>query len=84
MLTRPNVTGSDGNGACVPADAKSMTTPHLHVQADPGHTMQFCNGHDPLPLLGQLRERYGDRVVIQSVKRERREIVLDLSLTPRS
>ena len=29
----------------------------------PGETMRFCNDHDPLLLLGQLRERYGDRVV---------------------
>ena len=26
----------------------------------PGETMRFINDHDPLPLLAQLRERYGD------------------------
>jgi len=47
----------------------------------PGDTMRFCNDHDPLPLLGQLRERYGDRVVIQYVEREPGEIVIDFSMT---
>ena len=45
----------------------------------PGETMRFCNDHDPLPLLEQLRARYGDKVEIQYVKRERREIVIDLA-----
>lgn len=46
----------------------------------PGDTMRFCNDHDPLPLLNQLRERYGDRVVIQYVKREPGAIVIDFSV----
>lgn len=45
----------------------------------PGETMRFCNDHDPLPLLEQLRARYGDKVEIQYVKRERREIVIDFA-----
>jgi uncharacterized protein (DUF2249 family) len=42
-----------------------------------GDTMRFCNDHDPLPLLKQLQERYGDKVVIQYVKHEPGEIVID-------
>jgi uncharacterized protein (DUF2249 family) len=42
-----------------------------------GDTMRFCNDHDPLPLLGQLRERYGDRLEITYVKKEPGEIVID-------
>ena len=47
----------------------------------PGETMRFCNDHDPLPLLSQLRERYGDTVAIQYVKHEPGEIVIDFSIT---
>ena len=45
----------------------------------PGETMRFCNDHDPLPLLAQLRTRYGDRVEIQYVKREKGEFVIDFT-----
>ncbi len=45
-----------------------------------GDTMRFCNDHDPLPLLKQLGERYGDRVVINYVKRESEEIIIDFSV----
>jgi uncharacterized protein (DUF2249 family) len=43
----------------------------------PGETMRFMNDHDPLPLLDQLRERYGDDVAIEYVKREYGEVVID-------
>jgi uncharacterized protein (DUF2249 family) len=46
----------------------------------PGDTMRFCNDHDPLPLLKQLRDRYGDSVVINYIKREPGEIVIDFSV----
>ena len=42
-----------------------------------GETMRFRNDHDPLPLLAQLRERYGDAVEIKYVSREPGEIVID-------
>ena len=45
----------------------------------PGETMRFCNDHDPLPLLAQLRARYGDKVEIQYVKREKGEFVIDFT-----
>ena len=43
----------------------------------PGETMRFCNDHDPLPLLDQLRARYADAVDIQYVQREPGAIVID-------
>ena len=46
-----------------------------------GETMRFCNDHDPLPLLDQLRARYGEAVTINYVKREPREIVIDFAKT---
>ena len=27
-----------------------------------GETMRFCNDHDPLPLLDQMRNRYGEKI----------------------
>ena len=39
--------------------------------------MRFRNDHDPLPLLAQLRERYGDTVEITYISREPGEIVID-------
>src|SRR3546814_3854103 len=31
---------------------------------EPGEAMRFVNDHDPLPLLDQLRSRFGDHVEI--------------------
>ena len=45
----------------------------------PGETMRFCNDHDPLPLLDQLRARYGDAVAITYVTRVPGEIVIDFA-----
>jgi uncharacterized protein (DUF2249 family) len=42
-----------------------------------GETMRFCNDHDPLPLLDQLRARYGEKVDINYVQREPGAIVID-------
>ena len=43
----------------------------------PGEIMRFTNDHDPLPLLDQLRARYGDAVEIQYLQRDAGEIVID-------
>ena len=42
-----------------------------------GETMRFMNDHDPLPLLEQMRARYGDGVEIKYLRREPGEIVID-------
>lgn len=47
----------------------------------PGETMRFCNDHDPLPLLAQLRDRYGARVDINYVSKNPGEIVIDFLKT---
>lgn len=69
-----------------PFDARGIARRFRHAAIfgaldalSPGETMRFCNDHDPLPLLEQLRARYGDKVEIQYVKRERREIVIDFA-----
>lgn len=45
-----------------------------------GETMRFVNDHDPLPLLDQLRNRYGDRVTIEYKQREPGSIVIDFNV----
>ncbi len=42
-----------------------------------GETMRFCNDHDPLPLLAQLQQRYGQDVDVRYVQREPGAIVID-------
>ena len=44
-----------------------------------GETMRFVNDHDPLPLLAQLQQRYGEKVVIKYVVREPGQIVIDFA-----
>ena len=39
--------------------------------------MRFTNDHDPIPLLNQMRERYGDRVKIIYQQREVGAIMID-------
>lgn len=34
-----------------------------------GETMRFVNDHDPIPLLGQLQQRYGERLAINYLQR---------------
>lgn len=46
----------------------------------PGETMRFLNDHDPLPLLAQLQEAFGDALEIRYVRREPGEIVLDFEV----
>jgi uncharacterized protein (DUF2249 family) len=43
----------------------------------PGETMRFVNDHDPLPLLQQLQQRYGQGVTIEYRQREPGAIVID-------
>ena len=45
----------------------------------PGETMRFCNDHDPIPLLRQLQERYGEIVQINYVQKVPGEIVIDFA-----
>lgn len=43
----------------------------------PGETMRFANDHDPLPLLEQLRQRYGEAVEIAYKLRAADGVVID-------
>jgi len=67
-----------------PFDARGVARRFRHAaifgalnSLQPGETMRFCNDHDPLPLLSQIRGAYGERVDIEYVSREPGEIVID-------
>jgi len=42
-----------------------------------GEVMRFVNDHDPIPLLQQMAERYGDAVEIQYQAREAAGVMID-------
>lgn len=44
---------------------------------NPGEAMRFVNDHDPLPLLNQMQQRYGERVKVIYQQREPGAIVID-------
>lgn len=72
--------------AIYPFDARGVAKRFRHAaifgaldSLIPGETMRFCNDHDPLPLLDQLLNRYGDSIAIQYVQREPGAIVIDFA-----
>lgn len=46
----------------------------------PGEGMRFVNDHDPLALLAQLRERYGDAIRIDYRQRMPGGTVIDFTM----
>ena len=69
-----------------PFDARGIAKRFRHAaifgaldSLHPGETMRFVNDHDPLPLLAQLMERYGDAIEISYVAREPGQIVIDFA-----
>lgn len=73
--------------ALYPFDARGVAKRFRHAaifgaldSLQPGETMRFCNDHDPLPLLAQLEQRYGDRLSIAYQQREIGAIVIDFAV----
>lgn len=69
-----------------PFDARGVAKRFRHAaifgaldSLHPGESMRFVNDHDPLPLLGQLTERYGNAIEIAYVTREPGQIVIDFT-----
>jgi len=78
--------------AVFPFDARGVAKRFRHAaifgaleSLQDGETMRFVNDHDPIPLLGQIQQRYGAQVGISYVAREPGNIVIDFSiqLSPR-
>lgn len=70
---------------CHRFDARGIAKPLRHAALigaidalEPGETLRFTNDHDPLALLAQLRERYGDGLSIETRTRNPGEVVIDL------
>ena len=77
-------TGHVNPEAIYPFDARGVAKRSRHAAIfgaldalQPGEVMRFCNDHDPIPLLRQLGDRYGEAVSIQYVQREPGAIVID-------
>jgi uncharacterized protein (DUF2249 family) len=81
----------DGNpmfdNAVHPFDARGVAKRFRHAaifgaleSLEDGETMRFVNDHDPLPLLGQIQQRYGNQVGISYVAREPGNIVIDFRI----
>jgi uncharacterized protein (DUF2249 family) len=73
--------------ALYPFDARGVAKRFRHAaifgaldSLQAGETMRFCNDHDPLPLLAQLQQRYGERVSITYQQREPGAIVIDFAV----
>jgi len=70
-----------------PFDARGVAKRFRHAaifgaleSLEDGETMRFVNDHDPLPLLGQIQQRYGAQVQIEYVLREPGKIVIDFKI----
>ncbi len=44
---------------------------------NPGETMRFCNDHNPLPLLAQIEQHFGQDVKMAYVSQQPGEIIID-------
>ncbi|MBD9369623.1 DUF2249 domain-containing protein [Xanthomonas sp. XNM01] len=78
------MTGSAPQYTPHPFDARSIAKRFRHSAIfgalgalQPGEAMRFVNDHDPLPLLAQINDRFGDAVAIQYLQREPGAIVID-------
>jgi uncharacterized protein (DUF2249 family) len=47
----------------------------------PGETMRFFNDHNPLPLIAQLRDRFGDRLTFTYRQSDPDLTVIDISVS---
>lgn len=70
-----------------PFDARGVAKRFRHAaifgaleSLHPGETMRFVNDHDPLPLLGQLQQAFGEKLGIAYIRREPGEIVIDFQV----
>lgn len=43
----------------------------------PGERMRFTNDHNPLPLLQQMHDRYGEKIDVQYIEKGSEQVVID-------
>ena len=46
-----------------------------------GETFTFINDHDPIPLLGQIGQRFGQHVTVEYRQRDQAGVVIDFGVT---
>lgn len=46
-----------------------------------GEAMRFVNDHDPIPLLAQMQQRYGERIEVIYQQRSEQGVVIDFVVT---
>ncbi|MCO5094387.1 MAG: DUF2249 domain-containing protein [Xanthomonadaceae bacterium] len=46
-----------------------------------GETMRFINDHDPIPLLGQLQQRFGEYLSVDYRQRDPSGVVIDFGIS---
>ncbi|MEX5744110.1 DUF2249 domain-containing protein [Massilia sp. X63] len=46
----------------------------------PGESMRFCNDHDPVPLLNEIEDVFGERVNVIYHRRAVGDVVIDFKL----
>jgi len=70
--------------AIYPFDARCIAKRFRHAAIfgaldalHPGETMRFVNDHDPIPLLQQMQQRYGEQVEIQYRERAPEGVMID-------
>lgn len=70
--------------AIYPFDARGIAKRFRHAAIfgaldalQPGEVMRFVNDHDPIPLLHQMQERYGEAVEIKYQERAPQGVMID-------
>ena len=83
-MAEPAAQAADATYTPHPFDARGIARRFRHSAIfgalgalQPGEAMRLVNDHDPLPLLDQLRERFGEHVDIVYRQREPGAIVID-------
>lgn len=79
-----NATTDDIGYKAYPFDARAIAHRFRHSAIfgaldalQPGEAMRFVNDHDPLPLLDQISQRYGESIDVAYRQREPGAIVID-------
>jgi uncharacterized protein (DUF2249 family) len=82
-----NTPAAPGSDAVHLFDARGIARRFRHTSIfaalgvlQPGERMRFVNDHDPLPLIAQLRERYGDVLTVDYVRRDAEAVVIDFGV----
>jgi uncharacterized protein (DUF2249 family) len=76
--------GHTTEDAIYPFDARGVARRFRHAaifgaldSLQPGETMRFVNDHDPIPLLRQMEQRYGETVSVEYRHRAADGVVID-------